>query len=489
MIRTGVDRPNHDSDAPADGAALSGTAASVAARAATGARLAPRTQNNEAFKNTRAIIDGAGLRRKHRSVPATYVTSTLTTNSAAHYTTIRTAPSAKSGSPPSNAIVAANEPPKRPMKGTDHPGIVEGTSEERPVPARNLEGVSDTIEMRPGEALDAALLEPYLRARLPETEGPFEVRQFGGGHANLTYQVRFGEREYVLRRPPYGPLPKGGHDMKREHRVLSVLWETFPLAPRAYLLCTDPDVIGSDFVVMERRHGVVIRREMPPSVANDPAAARRLSENYIDTLAALHSVDYTRAGLADLGRPEGYLQRQLAGWVERWRAAQTPGCVDASRLVERLLADPPQSGPPGLVHNDFKLDNCIMKGDDPAEFEAVLDWDMCTLGDPLSDVGNMLALWMEPADSQSMSNSMMPTFHPGFLSRAAMVERYAATTGRDCSRIDWYHAFNIFRYAAIAQQIYARYVRGQTSDPRFATFDLWVRFLIDSGTEMADRGI
>jgi aminoglycoside phosphotransferase (APT) family kinase protein len=349
--------------------------------------------------------------------------------------------------------------------------------------------VNDTIDMRPGETLDGVALEPYLRAHLADAKGPFELRQFCGGHANLTYLVRFGEREYVLRRPPYGPLPKGGHDMKREYRVLSVIWETFPLAPRAYLLCTDPAVIGADFVVMERRHGIVIRREMPPEIATNPAAARRLSENFIDTLAALHSVDYGRAGLSDLGRPEGYLQRQLSGWVERWDAAHTPGRADASRLIELLLASPPVSGPPGIVHNDFKLDNCIMQAEDPASFTAVLDWDMCTLGDPLSDVGNMLVLWTEPGDSATMSNSMMPTFHPGFLSRAQMVERYARTTGRDCSRIAWYHAFNLFRYAAIAQQIYARYVRGQTADERFQSFDVWVARLVEAGTELADRGI
>ncbi len=398
----------------------------------------------------------------------------------------------------------ANAPTKVPTKGRAtetaavamplrYAGPVPETSGRRPEehsrPNVKLGRVNDTIEMRPGEVLDTRALEPYLRERLPETDGPFALRQFGGGHANLTYEVRFGEREYVLRRPPHGPLPKGGHDMKREYRVLSVIWEAFPLAPRAYLLCTDPAVIGADFVVMERRHGVVIRREMPPEVATNPASARRLSENFIDTLAALHSVDYAGAGLSDLGRPEGYLERQLTGWVQRWEAAATPGSVDASRLVGLLVADPPPSGPPGIVHNDFKLDNCIMKADDPAEFAAVLDWDMCTIGDPLSDVGNMLALWMEPGDARALSNSMMPTYYPGFLTRAEMVERYARTTGRDCSRIEWYHAFNVFRYAAIAQQIYARYVRGQTADERFKNFNVWVTMLIEAGTAMADRGI
>jgi len=349
--------------------------------------------------------------------------------------------------------------------------------------------VNDTIDVRPDEKLDTERLEPYLRQGLPQSDGPFEVRQFGGGHANLTYLIRFGEREYVLRRPPYGPLPKGGHDMKREYRVLSVLWKTFPLAPRAFLLCTDHDVIGADFVVMERRRGVVIRRDLPPELVGDTAACLRLSENFIDTLAALHSVDYEAAGLADLGKPQGYLERQLRGWVERWHAAETPDQMDAQKLVDRLVETRPTSGASGLVHNDFKFDNCIFDASDPAQLIAVLDWDMSTLGDPLVDLGNVLALWLEPGEPRGMSNSVMPTSHPGFLSRAQMIERYARTTGRDCSRADWYLTFNLFRYAVIAQQIYARYVRGQTHDERFKSMNPWVTMLVTRGLEMADKGI
>jgi aminoglycoside phosphotransferase (APT) family kinase protein len=349
--------------------------------------------------------------------------------------------------------------------------------------------VNDTIDIRPGEALETERLEPYLRERLPGAEGPFSVRQFGGGHANLTYALRFGEREFVLRRPPYGPLPKGGHDMQREYRVLSKLYAAFPLAPRAFVLCTDPEVIGADFVVMERRHGIVIRRRLPAHFANDLPARRALSENFVDTLAALHSVDYEGAGLAALGKPAGYLERQISGWTERWHAAHTPDQTDAGDLIDRLRRDPPVSGAPGLVHNDFKLDNAIVDATDPTRLVAVLDWDMCTIGDPLSDLGNVLGLWLEPGDPPGFGSSTMPTGEPGFFTRAQVVERYAEKTGRDCSRAAWYHAFSVFRYAVIAQQIYARYVRGQTGDERFKDFGFYVTTLVEHGRELADKGI
>ena len=353
--------------------------------------------------------------------------------------------------------------------------------------------MTDTIDVRPGETLDVAQLEPYLRENLSGADGPFALRQFGGGHANLTYLICFGEREFVLRRPPYGPLPKGGHDMQREFRVLSRLWEAFPLAPRAFLLCTDRAVIGADFVVMERRRGIVIRRALPAAIQADEAARRKLGENFIDTLAALHRVAYEDVGLGDLGRPAGYLERQLHGWIDRWEAARTPSFPDACGLIARLGERLPVSGAPALVHNDFKFDNAIVAADDPTRLVAVLDWDMCTLGDPLVDLGNVISLWLEPGDPSpergSTSTSIMPTNVAGFPTRAELVARYAAKTGRDCSRAPWYHAFNVFRYAVIGQQIYARYVRGQTNDERFKSFDAWVANLVRTGTALCDRGI
>ncbi len=349
--------------------------------------------------------------------------------------------------------------------------------------------MNDTIDIRPGEELDVARLEPYLRERLPESAGAFAIRQFGGGMANLTYLVRFGQSEFVLRRPPHGPLPKGGHDMQREYRVLSVLYRIFGLAPRAYLLCTDAAIVGAEFVVMERRHGNVIRAELPPDLRANPAACRQLGENFIDTLAALHGIDYARAGLAELGRPEGYLERQLAGWVSRWNAAETPDRPDAGAFVARLIEGRPPSGPPGIVHNDFKLDNVIVDAADSTRLVAVLDWDMCTIGDPLADLGNVLALWTEPGEPPPASLSAMPTSAPGFPTRARLLERYAAATGRDCSRASWYHAFNVFRYAVIAQQIYARFVRGQTQDARFRDFARYVRLQLERGEALADGGL
>jgi aminoglycoside phosphotransferase (APT) family kinase protein len=349
--------------------------------------------------------------------------------------------------------------------------------------------MQDTIDVRPGEELATERLEPYLRRHLPKAEGPFAIRQFGGGHANLTYLISFGSTEYVLRRPPFGPLPKGGHDMKREYRVLSKLYASFDLAPRAYTLCTDHDILGADFVVMERRNGIVVRYRLPEGLAGNADACRRLSENFIDAVAALHSVDYEAAGLADLGKPEGYLERQLTGWIDRWHAAATPDQVDATSLIAKLQADIPVSGPPAIVHNDVKLDNTILDGHDPTRLVAFLDWDMCTIGDPLADVGNILTLWREPGDPGPVSQSEMPTDGPGFLSRAQMVERYAHATGRDCSRSGWYHVFNLFRYAVIGQQIYARFVRGQTQDARFRGMGVWVTTLISRGDDLAQRAI
>ncbi|GAC1310709.1 MAG: phosphotransferase family protein [Vulcanimicrobiaceae bacterium] len=349
--------------------------------------------------------------------------------------------------------------------------------------------MDDTIAIRPGEALDRDRLEPYLRERLPEATGPFAVRQFGGGMANLTYDVRFGDRAYVLRRPPHGPLPEGSHDMRREYRVLSKLYAAFPLAPRAFVLCCDPQILGCDFVVMERRRGIVIRETLPARIAGDAPACRRLAERFVDVLAALHGVDYEATGLGDLGRPAGYLERQLEGWIRRWHAAETPGQPDAAALIATLVATRPVSGPPGIVHNDFKLDNAIVDADDPTRFVAVLDWDMCTIGDPLVDLGNVLSLWREAGDAGTRVLSAMPTEGPGFLTRDGIVERYAAATGRDCARATWYHAFSVFRYAAIAQQIYARFASGRTRDARFRDFGRFVAADIERGNALADRGL
>jgi aminoglycoside phosphotransferase (APT) family kinase protein len=347
---------------------------------------------------------------------------------------------------------------------------------------------AELIDERPDEHLDTNRLAPYLRARLPGAAGPLAVRQFGGGKANLTYllcfgslpgphslagQGRVGVSEFVLRRPPLGPVPPGAHDMRREHRVLSVLHQRFPLAPKSLVLCEDESIIGAVFIVEERRRGFVIRDDIPPEFADRPDLNRCIGEALVDALADLHRVPPEAVGLGDLGRAEGFVERQLAGWTRRWQAAQ--GGEEAERSADQwqpvldwLGGALPQSVGAALLHNDYRLDNCLLNAADPARFEAVLDWDMCTQGDPLADLGYLLNYWVEPGDpSEWREIAAMPTWRPGFATRAEAIERYAARTGFDVSAIGWHQVFAAFKLAVIIQQIYIRYVRGQTRDQRF----------------------
>lgn len=346
----------------------------------------------------------------------------------------------------------------------------------------------EVIDVRPEERLDTARLEPYLREHLPVT-GDFTLRQFGGGHANLTYLVRFGDDEYVLRRPPLGPVPERAHDMRREHAVLSKLYTAFTLAPRSFLLCTDHAIAGADFVIEERKHGIAIRRDIPPRFHGDTVFAQRLGNAIIDTLAQLHRVDVPAAGLAELGHPEGYVARQLDGWTKRWDAARTSETTDASTLVTWLRDHLPRSPVATLVHNDYKLDNMLLDPDDPAKIVALLDWDMCTYGDPLMDLGYVLALWPEPTDPEAFRAWGMPSWREGFPMRREVIAHYAAATGFDVSHIAWHHIFNIFRFAVILQQIYKRYEAGQTHDERFAPFGVQANGLIAIATMLADNPV
>ncbi|HJU17638.1 MAG TPA: phosphotransferase family protein [Stellaceae bacterium] len=335
---------------------------------------------------------------------------------------------------------------------------------------------AELIPERPDERLDPTRLEPYLRRHLPGAEGPLAIAQFGGGKANLTYLLRFGEREFVLRRPPRGPLPPGAHDMRREHRVLSVLPDRYPPAPRSLLLCEDESVIGAVFVILERRRGFAIRDDLPPEFAGRPELNRRIGFALVDALAALHRVDPAAIGLLTLGRPEGYLERQLAGWARRWEAAlDLPAQQEAEAamapVLRRLAESLPQSRAAGLLHNDYRLDNLLLDPADPGRVVAVLDWDMCTLGDPLADLGYLLNYWVEPGDDLRWREiAAMPTWREGFPSRAEAIRRYAAGTGFDVGNIRWYEIFAAFKLAVIVQQIYIRWHRGQTRDERFRAY-------------------
>jgi aminoglycoside phosphotransferase (APT) family kinase protein len=327
----------------------------------------------------------------------------------------------------------------------------------------------DTIPVRPDERFDEDRLAAHLRGRLPGAEGPLTVRQFGGGSANLTYRLDFGGRELVLRRPPLGPVAPRSHDMAREHRVLSVLHRAYPLAPRSFLYCEDPSVIGAPFLVMERRHGVVVRQRMPDAFAAVPEAGRSMSRALVDALAHLHAVDYRGLGLDGLGRPEGFLERQVEGWWERWQKARLAEVADMDVVRAWLEERLPPPGAASLVHNDYKLDNAMFAAGAPGDLVAILDWDMCTLGDPLADLGSLLCYWSEPGDPPEFrAMAMMPA--EGFPGRAELVDRYAARSGRDVSGIAFHHVLGLFRLAVIAAQIYVRFHRGQTQDRRFEAF-------------------
>lgn len=344
----------------------------------------------------------------------------------------------------------------------------------------------DLIEVRPDERFDAIRLGRYLRDRLPGAHGEMSVRQFSGGKANLTYLLTFGESlEYVLRRPPLGDYAPSAHDMGRENRVLSVLRQAFPFAPRIYHYCEDEAVIGAPFLIMERCRGVVVRDAMPERFTGDRDAPQQMSRALVDTLAAFHAVDYEALGLSELGRPAGFILRQVEGWWRRWGAAALDDDPQVKQIYHWLADHLPESSYHSLVHNDYKLDNTMFDADDPARVVAILDWDMCTLGDPLSDVGTLLTYWTGPGDSAAVrAIGTMPAGDFNFYSRGQILQRYARQSGRDLSNMPFYHVLGIFRLLVILQQIYIRYVRGYTQDKRFAQLNVSVDALTNWALEI-----
>ena len=329
----------------------------------------------------------------------------------------------------------------------------------------------EVAPIRAGEEIDARALGAYLQGKVDGAERGITIEQFPGGHSNLTYLVRAGDREYVLRRPPLGPVAPKAHDMAREFRVLEAVHPVFPPAPGVFLLCEDPAVIGATFFLMERRRGVVLRREVPAEFACDPELPRRISEGFIDCLAQLHSIDIARHGLSALGRPEGFLDRQVRGWSERWERAKTEEIPGMDRLLGWLGVHLPASPRPTLVHNDFKLDNIMLDARDPGRVEAVLDWEMGTVGDPLVDLGCTLCYWTEAGDPKMRGGAMSSiTAGPGWLTRAELVRRYAEKSACDVSSLGYYEVFGLFKLGVILQQIYFRYHRGQTRDSASAIF-------------------
>lgn len=345
--------------------------------------------------------------------------------------------------------------------------------------------LDNTAAVRSGEELDLARLEPYLRSHFPDRHGPLVVRQFPSGHSNLTYSIRLGDRDMVLRRPPFGSKVRTAHDMGREFKVLEKLHSSYP-APRPLLHCTDESILGAPFYIMERVRGIVLRREIPPELTITPEIARRLSESFIDNLAALHQLDYVAVGLGDLGKPQGYMERQVKGWTERYYGSKTHELPEVESIAAWLKEHMPAHFGDALIHNDYKYDNMLLDPGNLTHIVAVLDWEMCTLGDPLSDLGTALGYWVQADDPGDVLPARWgPTSLPGSLRRKQLLERYQAKTGTDVSDIVFYYVFALFKTAVIIQQIYYRYYHGMTKDERFASMGEVAKMLLNASLRAA----
>ncbi len=346
------------------------------------------------------------------------------------------------------------------------------------------------MPVRQGETLDIAALGAYLHRQLPELGGAaVEVLQFPSGHSNLTYLLRVGERELVLRRPPFGAKIKSAHDMGREYKILSRLSPVYPKAPRTLAYCEDEQVLGAPFYVMERLKGIVLRGARPKGLDLSAPHMQALSESFVDNLVEIHQVDYKAAGLADLGHPEGYVRRQVEGWTQRYINARTDDLPDMLRCAAWLAERQPEESGAALIHNDYKYDNLVLDPDNIGNIIGVLDWEMATIGDPLMDLGTSLGYWIDPDDppeSQVMAFGL--TALPGNLNRLQVAERYARQSGRDLGNINFYYVYALFKIAVILQQIYARYKAGFTHDPRFAIMGEVVRVLSWTAVRAIDSG-
>ena len=341
-------------------------------------------------------------------------------------------------------------------------------------------------QIRPGEELDVTKLSAYLEQQFGA--GAVSVAQFPGGHSNLTYLVRHGDREYVLRRPPFGSKVKSAHDMGREFTVLTNLSEVYDRAPRPFAYEATGDVLGAPFYLMERRRGVILRKALPDALAGDPARIRRVCEQLVDALVELHAVDYAAAGLGEFGKPVGYIERQVTGWTKRYVDAQTDELPALTEAAAWLAAHLPAEGAPALIHNDFKFDNVIF---DPQleRITGVLDWEMATVGDPLMDLGTSLSYWAQGNDPPALHQLPFgPTAAPGMMTRTEIAAYYLERSGRHADSLVFYYAFGLIKTAVVLQQIYYRWRQGTTTDPRFGQLIFGVRMLSEQARTAINRG-
>ena len=326
--------------------------------------------------------------------------------------------------------------------------------------------------VRPGEELPLDRISAFLTDAGIPLSGTPELTQFPDGASNLTYLLKYHDGELILRRPPFGHKAKSAHDMVREAKLMQALHPVYQYVPKVLAICEDSNVADCDFYVMERIHGIIPRKNLPKGLTLSEEQTRTLCLNVIDKLIELHQIDYQAAGLQNLGKGAGYVQRQVSGWAERSAQAKTDNSADFSEVVAWLQQhQPAQDAATCLIHNDYRFDNVVLNPDNPLEVIGVLDWEMATLGDPLMDLGNTLAYWAQSDDDPIfLSMRRQPTHLPGMLSRTEVMAYYTEKMGFEISNSDFYVIFGLFRLAIIIQQIYYRYHHGQTKNPQFAGF-------------------
>jgi aminoglycoside phosphotransferase (APT) family kinase protein len=330
--------------------------------------------------------------------------------------------------------------------------------------------------VRPGEELDTKRLEQFLRREFGDVDGQLVVAQFPQGYSNLTYLLRLGKRELVLRRPPFGANVKGGHDMRREYTILSRLAAVYDKVPRTLLYCDDETVLGAPFYLMERIRGVILRPHLPVGMIPAAPLMARIAAAAVSNLAELHAIDYEATGLAEIGQPLGYVRRQIEGWTGRYQKARTDDIADMEQTAAWLGKKMPPEAGAALIHNDYKYDNLVLDPADWSQITAVLDWEMATIGDPLLDLGAALGYWIEAADPEAIQAlQFSPTNLPGNPTRTEVVQAYTRASGREIADPVYYYVYGLFRLAVIIQQIYRRYKLGYTQDSRFATLIEGVR--------------
>jgi aminoglycoside phosphotransferase (APT) family kinase protein len=332
--------------------------------------------------------------------------------------------------------------------------------------------------IRQGEELDNAAVKKFLAEHIENASGELEITQFPGGASNLTYQLSIAGQEYILRRPPFGKIAKSAHDMLREANIIDALKPVYKYVPNIIAKCDDHSVLGCDFYIMEKLTGIIPRQNMPAELELSEADTRSLCLNVIDKLIELHQVNVKEAGLDQLGKGDGYVARQINGWSDRYIKAKTDDVTDFQVVMDWLQSNMPQDVGQCLIHNDFRFDNVVLETENPLNVIGVLDWEMATIGDPLMDLGNSLAYWIE-ADDEAQFHMMrrQPTHLPGMLSRKEVVAYYLEKTGRTVDSFVFYEVYGLFRLAVIIQQIYYRYYNGQTQDKRFASFNHVVNYL------------